>query len=711
MITIIAEKPSVAQGIAAIVNSRKREDGFWSGNGYAVTWAYGHLITLASPEAYGFQAHWSVESLPMIPGCFRIVPIASKDKKSTQLYAKQIKTICSLFKKSEKIIVATDAGREGELIFRYIYYYLQEHFNVRTPFERLWISSLTDKAILDGLAHLKPGSDYDHMYEAGRARSEADWLIGLNGTRSITLNVNDGTLWSVGRVQTPTLAMICRRYIEHRDFVPKPYFMLRGQTSKGGHSFFGLHATRFDDRGACEQVCADVLSQAAFRVVKVEKKPAFSNPPLLFDLTSIQKEANSRYGFSAELTLNLCQALYEKKLTTYPRTGSRYIPEDVYETLPMLITNLASYPRFAQYAASLSGANLCRISVNDAKVTDHHALLPTENKPKSGDMNESERKIYELIAGRLLETVSPREEKEVTTAILIPGDLPSVPFVVKGTVIIKPGWRAVMRDEIKSDEEENPVLPTLQEGEQLPIQEVLLLEKTTKAPPLLTENTLLSLMETAGKELENEEEREAMKNIGIGTPATRADIIEKLLSTKYVVREKKNLVPTEKGLSLYHLVKDMGIADVSMTGKWENALNKISEGKVSVDKFNEEIRKYAVSITGELLKAKVFIRPGTSVSSTPGTRIAGQVTKEFKCPKCGSGLVVTDKVCYCREKEACGFLLWRVVAGRRLSEKDLTQLLEEGQTKGKVKLKKKDGKNFEARLALDKDGKIVFKWD
>ena len=703
METIIAEKPSVARSIAAIIGATKKEDGYMAGNGYAVTWAFGHLIGLVSPEVYGFPTRWAAESLPMIPDRFRIQPLESKDKKSDALYKKQLKTIAGLFRKSSRIIVATDAGREGELIFRYIYEYLAETQHIRTPFVRLWISSLTDKAIREGFRMLKPGSEYDHMYQAGKARSEADWLIGINGTRATTLNANDKSVWPVGRVQTPTLAMICKRYYENRQFKPTPFYMLQGVTEKKGITFFGLVPSRFTEKPVCEAAKRDIEQKGFFIVGKVEKKPGYSSPPLLFDLTSIQKEANSKFGFSAEMTLNICQSLYEKKLTTYPRTGSRYIPEDVFETLPQLISNAGRYPRFQQYVASISGKPLGKISVDDAKVTDHHALLPTENIPKEGEMNESERKIYELIVGRMLESVSEKETKMITTATLIPGgDSPYV-FQVKGTIVVHPGWKAVMRYTVQqkedTEEEENETLPDLQEGEQLPVRKIVMLEKTTKAPPLLTENSLLALMETAGKDLENDEEREALKNIGIGTPATRAEIIERLLANKYIIREKKNLIPTDKGLALYDVVKDMTIADVAMTGKWENVLNKIAGGTIPVDKFNEEIRKYTVKVVDELLHLNIR-------KSTPPREQAAK----FKCPKCGSDFLVTEKICKCSDSESCGFFFWRSVCQRKLTEKDIKDILKNGETAGKVKLKKKDGKTFEAKLHLEEDGKFTLKW-
>ena len=313
----------------------------------------------------------------------------------------------------------------------------------------MWISSLTDKSIREGLASLKPGHDYDHLYETGKARSESDWLIGMNGTRAVTINVNDRSVWSVGRVQTPTLCMVCKRYLENKNFKAEPYWMIKAEFSKDGIVFFGTNPTKFLKKDEADALMNRLSQTPLMTINKVEKKPSYSNPPLLYDLTSIQKDANSKYGMSAETTLKLCQSLYEKKLLTYPRTGSRYIPEDVYQTLPGLVRNAERYDKFSTYAQTLKDKKLGRISVNDAKVTDHHALLPTENVPKDKDMTDIERKIYELVVGRMLESVSEREEKFVTTVTVMADTVPDFPFTVKGSIVVKPGWKAVWKEKSK----------------------------------------------------------------------------------------------------------------------------------------------------------------------------------------------------------------------------------------------------------------------
>lgn len=699
MITIIAEKPSVAGEIAKIVQAKTRKDGYYEGNNYTVTWAYGHLIGLADATAYGYEGSWKDITLPIIPDEFKITPIESAKKETNILYKKQIKTICSLFKKADKIIVATDAGREGELIFRYIYEYLTRKDKFTVPFVRLWISSLTDKAIKDGLNNLKSGEEYNNLYAAAKARSEADWLIGINATRATTIVANDRSVWSVGRVQTPTLCMICKRYLENKQFKPTPYYTVNCKTKKTGIEFIAENDTKFNNKEEAEKI-ANQLKEASCLVVKdVIKKPSIILPPLLYDLTTIQKEANSKFGLSADTTLKICQSLYEKKLTTYPRTGSRYIPDDVYITLPYLIKNAESYPRFANYARSLRDKPLSMGSVNANKVTDHHALLPTENIPTEGQMTELERKIYELIVGRMLEAVSPKEEKDITTITLYADKKEDFLFIAKGSVVRIAGWKAVMNDIDAKDEGENDKLPLVIKGEQLPLLDVLLCDKKTKAPPILTENSLLALMETAGKELEDEKQREALKNIGLGTPATRAETIEKLIRINYVVREKKSLIPTEKGLALYEMIKNKEVANVEMTGRWENVLNLIADGKVDVKQFNEEIRKYTQKCTGELL--------GSNIAATKNKINTQQI--EMVCPKCKGVFIVTDKICKCKN-ENCGFFFWRVVCQRTLTEKDIEDILTHGCTRGKVKLKKKSGKMFEAKLILKDDGKFDFKW-
>lgn len=611
MIAVIAEKPSVARDIATVLGATKKNDGNISGNGYIVTWAFGHLVGLAMPDAYGI-GNFRRENLPILPQSFQLIPRQVKTDKGYKPDSgtvKQLKIIKEVFDQCDKIIVATDAGREGELIFRYIYQYLE----CRKPFVRLWISSLTDKAIRDGLQNLKDGIMYDNLFRSAKARSEADWLIGINASQALSIAAGRGT-YSLGRVQTPTLAMICSRYLENKNFVPQKYWQLKLQTGKDNIGFSALSEEKFDSQQPAIDKLQIIKDSGQVQVKSVECKEVNQEPPLLYDLTTLQKEANTKLNFSADKTLSIAQKLYEGKLISYPRTGSRYISQDVFDEIPERISLLETYDRFAGYAKSMKGSSLNRRTVDDKKVTDHHALIITENKPSS--LQADEQAIYELVAGRMLEAFSQKCVKEVTSISLTSGE--SI-FAVKGTVIKYAGWRAVLN--AQEEGEENTVLPVLKEGEDLPLFDIELLEKQTKPKPLHTESSLLSAMENAGKELEDAELKASMKDSGIGTPATRAAIIETLFTRQYIIREKKALVPTEKGLAVYDIVRDKKIADVEMTGMWENALCKIESGEMNPDTFHKSTEVHASQITSELL----------------GVQLTLSTQQDLTCPKCGTG--------------------------------------------------------------------------
>ena len=430
----IAEKPSVARDIAAIVGATLKKDGYMEGNGYAVTWAFGHLVGLAMPEAFGFTG-FKRENLPILPKEFLLIPRQIKEGKEYRNdpgVMKQIKTIKELFTKADEIIVCTDAGREGELIHRYIYEYL----GCNRPCRRLWISSLTDKAIKEGFQNLKSGSDYDNLYLSARARSRADYVVGINASQALSIAAGRGS-WSLGRVQTPTLAMICSRYLENKDFKPQTYFKLKLHTAKDTTVFAVLSEEKYDKRTAAGEALQRVCAAGTVRITTVEKKEVKQEPPLLYDLTALQKEANSKHGFSAEKTLNIAQALYEAKKISYPRTGSRYISADVLDEIPHLIATLRSHPRFGAYAAGMENIVLNIRSVDDKKVIDHHALIITGED--AGMLSGDERTIYDMIAGRMLEAFSNRCTKENTTVSL---DAGGVHFAAKGSVTLLPGWRA-----------------------------------------------------------------------------------------------------------------------------------------------------------------------------------------------------------------------------------------------------------------------------
>ena len=673
----------MAKDIARIIGATQRNDGYLSGNGYMVTWAFGHLIQLAMPEAYGV-ANFRRESLPIIPADFQLIPRqvkAEKGYKADPGVLKQLKVIKEVFDQCDRIIVATDAGREGELIFRYIFHYLSCH----KPFVRLWISSLTDRAIREGMENLQPGERYDNLYLAAKSRSEADWLIGINATQALSVAAGQG-VFSLGRVQTPTLMMICDRYLENKNFVPTKFWQLKASTASGGIGFTAQSTARWEQQPEAIAALQRVKDAGQFMVKSVERKEAAQEPPLLYDLTTLQKEANTKLNFSADKTLSIAQSLYEKKVMSYPRTGSRYISEDVFEEMPERIALLERYPRFAGYAAGLNGTTLNRRSVNDGKVTDHHALIVTENLP--GELSKDERAVYELVAGRMLEAFSGKCVKDITTALLSAGD---TGFTVKGAVMKTAGWRAVFSEQ-DTEDEDTATLPPLQEGQTLPLSGVDLLEKQTKPKPLHTESSLLAAMENAGKELEDAELKASLKDAGIGTPATRAAIIETLFARQYIVREKKNLVPTDKGLAVYRIVKDKKIADVEMTGMWETALAKIEAGSMDADTFRKGIEVYAAQITAELLSVQLSFASGETCP----------------CPKCGSGRILFyPKVAKCSNVD-CTLTIFRNKCDKQLTDKQIVELVTKRKT-GLIKgFKGKNGKAFDASLVLDEQFNVAF---
>lgn len=684
MKVIIAEKPSVARDIALIVGARERKDGYMEGNGYTVTWGFGHLVGLAMPEAYGIEG-FRRENLPILPQEFILIPRQikeGKEYKNDPGVMKQLNIIKELFNRADSIIVATDAGREGCLIFRYIYHYL----GCSKPFSRLWISSLTDKAIRQGMENLKDGREYDNLYRSAKARSEADWLVGINASQALCLSAGRG-VFSLGRVQTPTLMMICNRYMENKNFTPQKFWQLRVQSGKDNISFATLSTGKYEKKDEAESNLQQIQSSGKLQVTAADKKEVSQEPPLLYDLTALQKEANVRHSFSADKTLSIAQSLYEKKVMSYPRTGSRYISDDVFEIIPERIRLLASYPCFAAYATALDGQSLNNRSVNAAKVTDHHALLITENLP--GDLSPDERTIYEMVAARMLESFSGKCVMEKTVVTL---QAAGVDFSVRGSIIKVPGWRSVLNlsDE---DEQDNTTLPELQQGDTLPINNSEVLEKQTKPRPLHTESTLLAAMETAAKELENEEERQAMKEVGIGTPATRAAIIETLFSRDYIRREKKSLVPTEKGLAVHSIVKDKKIADISMTGSWESALAKIETGETDADTFHRGIEVYAAQITTELLNTTISIASATD----------GPV-----CPKCKQGHVLFfNKIAKCSDVD-CSLKVFRNICNKQLTDKQITELVTKGKTSVIKGLQGKSGKTFDAALTFDAQFNVTF---
>lgn len=680
MKAIIAEKPSVGMDIARVVGATEKKDGYCIGNGYMVTWALGHLVSLALPGTYGYTKT-AADDLPMIPEPFRLVARQIKTAKGmvTDITAnKQLKTIDEVFSKYDSIIVATDAGREGELIFRWIYDYL----GYTKPFQRLWISSLTDEAIREGMENLRDGSDYDSLYAAADSRAKADWLVGMNASRALAIASGSANN-SIGRVQTPTLAMICARFKENRNFVSTPYWQLHITLKQGeAHRQF-VHPEEFKDKETAGTAYRKITSGSVATVTKVERKRTFQQAPLLYDLTTLQKDCNIHYDLTSDKTLSIAQALYEKKLISYPRTGSRYIPEDVMAHIPSLLEKVVAMPDFKEYGDTLDFSGLNTRSVDNAKVTDHHALIITGIAPQ--ELSEAESAVYTLIAGRMLESFSPPCEKE---SLVMECTCEGMDFRSRSSVIISPGWRSVFRrkeDRDKDEPEGNEGTAEFDENDAVPVTGHGLAQKKTMPKPLYTEATLLAAMETCGKHITDEQAKEAIGESGIGTPATRAAIITTLVGRDYIARSGKSVVPTEKGMLIYEAVKDMRVADVELTGSWEKALLQIEGHTLDTETFMRSIRDYTGKATDEILRLSLQAMPG----------------KVFTCPKCKTGkIILHSKVAKC-DHDGCGLLVFRKFLNKELTDQHLEQLLSSGSTKLIKGFKGKKGVPFDAAVAFD----------
>ena len=625
---------------------------------------------------------------------------------------KQLSVIDDLFSNCSEIIVATDAGREGELIFRYIYQYL----NCTKSFKRLWVSSLTKKAIEQGFRELKNGSAYDNLYESARSRNEADWLVGMNASRALTIGAAFQSRFSLGRVQTPTLAILCSRYNENKNFIPEPFYNFRITLEKQGYKFNAC-SENYSNKETAENAFSLVQKVEKATIISIEKKDKTENAPLLYDLTTLQRDANKYHEFSADDTLKLAQSLYEKKLITYPRTGSNYIPEDIFENIPELLELAEKDATFGAIAADLKNKTLNKRSVNGDEVTDHHALLITENHPDN--LGEKENKIYHLILCRMLEAFSAPCIKAVTVIKL---DCSGEPFKALGSPFKDGnwGWRAVKKvaginsEEEKDQGEETQLFPELIPYEIIQKTSSELLSKMTKPKPLHTEGSLLLAMETCGKDVEEETAKEALRECGIGTPATRASIIETLIKRNYIERQKKFLLPTPKGLAVYSLLKDKTIASAELTGRWENRLEQISRGKQNHEIFMKDILEYTKLITEDVLR----IGGSLQNADLSETNIAG-----IQCPKCKNGeLRKAEKNYYCSNyprknpdgsvsKEGCSFIIWTTIAGKKITENTIRQIAEKGKSTLVKGFKSKAGKEFSAFLVLKDDWQIGFEFE
>lgn len=720
MKVVVAEKPSVARDLAKVLGAQVRREGYLEGNGYQVTWAIGHLVGLADTKDYGYP-FWALSNLPIIPREF------TTKITSDQGRARQFRVIEHLLRDAEEVICATDAGREGELIFRYIYHQAQ----CQAPIMRLWISSQTDKALRDGFANLKPGADYQNLYDAARCRSEADWLVGINATQAFTLKFGQQAPFteagqkrkqpvSLGRVQTPVLKLLVDRYLEVKAFKPETYWELMLTLEKDGQAFqakwFNKDIDRFTEQAKGEEVLEKLTGTAT--VMAANKKPKREFPPLLYDLTELQKDANKRYNFSAQKTLDLAQELYEKyKVVTYPRTDSRYLSDDIFPTIPGLLDNLARVSAYGPFVAKIKELGLKKESrvFNNAKVSDHHAIIPTETDPRSVSLPKEPYMIYDLIVRRLLGAFLGNCQKEVSEIILLDAE---EQFKAKGTMVKELGWRSVYvalekalekrkaseGKKKKSKKNEDVELPYVEAGEALEEKEKELKKKKTKAPAMHTESSILALMETCGKEMEDEELREAMKDRGLGTPATRASMIERLLQRNYIRRDKKKLVPTERGLALISLVRDRPIASPELTGEWESRLHRISKGEYDDEQFMQEVKQYTRSIIQE-------VTLGRRAGQARPKFMPDYKLEELSCPRCKEGKMLKGKRAFgcSRYKEGCNFTIKPLVAGKMIPKEQLEELLSQGFTSRYVQgFTSRAGKRFDARLKLTAEGKVEF---
>jgi DNA topoisomerase-3 len=641
MTVVVAEKPSVARELADFLGASARREGFFEGKGYRVTWALGHLVTLKEPQDYDpALKRWSLDRLPFVPERFELKPLGGKG------YG-QLQVVKRLLREADSVICATDAGREGELIFRYI----QEWSGCRgKPARRLWLSSLTREAIREAFAHLRPLSEYDRLYAAARCRSEADWIVGLNATRSYTVrNRRSGLLWSVGRVQTPVLALIVGRDEEIRTFVPEPFWEL---LTRYRGVLFKFAGDRFAKEDAAQEVLARVVGQP-FTVSGVDRKPERVPPPQLYDLTELQRDMNRRYGLSADATLKAAQSLYEAKLISYPRTDSRYIGNDLKGKIPGILEDLRAIRPAEVGRLDLGALPFTGRIVNDAKVSDHHAIIPTGKAP--GSLPPAAQKVFDAVVTRLIAAFYPPCAKEVTT---VSGVSNGVPFRARGVRIVDPGWTVLYprrADDAKEDEQE---LPAFRPGESGPHKPTVRRGETAPPKPF-TEGTLLGAMETAGKLVEDEELKEALKERGLGTPATRAAVIETLLDRGYVAREGKAVRATDLGRYLIALVRDRGLRSAELTGEWEAKLREVERGRLEPSHFMAEIVRY----TGEV------IRSGEPAPLDP--------TRLGDCPRCGRPVIAGKRAWGCSGwRDGCRFVLAREQGGRELAEDDARTLLQ-----------------------------------
>ncbi|HBB29792.1 MAG TPA: DNA topoisomerase III, partial [Clostridiales bacterium] len=696
---IITEKPSVAKDIANVLGINKRGNGYMAGNGYTVTWCVGHLVQLAMPEEYDSKFKtWNMNTLPIFPTKFKYV-INESTKEQYDIVKRLMNN-----EDVDEIICATDAGREGQLIFGYVYITAE----CKKPVKRLWISSMTDEAIKEGFNSLRDNKDYYLLYQSAKSRSEADWLVGINATRLFSVKYNQKL--TIGRVQTPTLAMIVQRQHEIDNFVPEPFFEISANCGSFTATWYNEDGTRIKDKEKAEEIIKKCENKEGL-ITKVTKKKATTERPLLYDLTELQRDGNKKYGYTAEQTLEAAQNLYEKyKLTTYPRTDSRYLSNDMKPKLNGLLLNIKQGYKEAESCINKvlsQKINTDKRVIDDKKITDHHAIIVTDNirNLERIKLPEKERNILKLVITRFIVALDKKQEYEQTDIELV---IENENFKARGKKITVPGWKEtediLLGKAVNTDEEdEKEITKAVKKNDKVNVEELKLLEKKTSSPKLYNEATLLTAMETAGKQIEDEELRDNMKSIGLGTPATRAGIIEKLVSVGYIKRNKKNLVPTENGIKLIELVPEK-LKKPDLTGEWEQSLNKITSGDEKSQNFIVNIKKYVYDIINEGKRSNL-----ANVSFTGNNLYNSNKEVIGICPKCGQSIFESEKGFYCsgfRNYPKCNFGIWKsdkvfVENNINLTREMAKELIENGKTNDfSIKLEDGSEKNISINMQI-----------
>ena len=689
----IAEKPSVAKELAQIIGANNRRDGYFEGNGYQVTWTFGHLCTLKEPNDYTEQwKSWNMRSLPMIPQKFGIKLIKNDGVE------KQFNTIEKLMSTAEEVINCGDAGQEGELIQRWV----MAKAKCTAPVKRLWISSLTEEAIREGFQKLQEGKKFDNLYAAGSARAIGDWLLGMNATRLYTLKYGQNRqVLSIGRVQTPTLAIIVNRQKEIDAFKPEPYFEIKTIYRE---ATFSAASGRFQNREDAAQVLQEI-SQVDLEIGQIETKNSIEQPLRLFDLTSLQVDCNRKFNMGAEDTLRTIQSLYEKKLTTYPRVDTTYLSDDIYPKIPGILKNLKGYETLTA-PLLLDKIRKTNKVFDNAKITDHHAIIPTGQY--RADLNQSEKQVFDMVAKRFISVFYPDCKIANTT---VEAKVGSHDFKATGKQILSPGWRAVYMNEKNPVQSDENILPIFVTGEHGP-HEPGLLEKFTQPPKYLNEATLLRAMETAGKSVDDEELRELMKENGIGRPSTRANIIETLFRRKYVKKEGKRLVATQTGIDLIDSIENELLKSAELTGQWEKKLRMIELGQYDMSLFMNEMKQMVTEVVDQVKRSprkEIALAPEEPVVQEKKPKAAPAEPTEVTCPACKKGTLKRGKNAWgCSDwKDGCRFIISFEFMGKKLTEAQIRRLVEKGKT-ALIKGFKQEGDMVDGFLELTSDHKISF---